>query len=138
MENSNFLKISLLVTRIFVAWMMALWALQRISSAGPPGFVTTYYDVGGIQFSAIPQGLIGYILLVLYILMVIGFKKKITYLLVFAVHLLGTLVVIKFSLPFIDGFRTTWFTSWPALMAMWLLWVLRDQDTLLSLKGKWG
>ncbi len=139
MADSKVLKVSLLITRIFIAWMMSLWALARIRNGGEPAFVTRWYESSsGLPISAIPHDILGYILLALYILMLIGFKKKITYLLVFLVHLTGLLLVIKLSLPFFEGFRTVWFTSWPALMAMWLLWGLRDHDTLLSLKGKWG
>lgn len=138
MAHTLLLKISLLITRIFIVWMMGLWAWARITAEDVPGFVTRFYDIGDIQFSAVPQGGLGLLMMVLYLLMLIGFKKKITYFMVFAIHMIGTLVVIKFSLPFFEGFRMTWFTSWPALMAMWLLWVLRAQDTLLSLRGRWG
>ena len=135
--NSQLLKVSLLVTRFFVFWMMALWAWARITTEGAPGFYR-FYSLGGIDFTVIPPSIIGYLMLGLYILFFIGFKKTITYLLVFAIHGFGILLTLPESLPFFDVFRSTWFTSWPALMAMWLLWVQRDEDTLLSLKGKWG
>lgn len=118
---------------------MGLWAWDRIvDPSHASGIASRYYSVGGLDVAAAPHVLIGIVLLVLYLLALIGFKKKFTYLFLFLVHALGTLFVLKLSLPFFEGFRLTWMTSWPALMAMWVLWVLRDEDTLLSLQGKWG
>ena len=137
--NSQLLKVSLLITRIFCVWMMSLWAWKRIfSDDNALGMVAKYYGETLSGMGASTQVIIGVVTLLIYLLALIGFKKKYTYFFVFLVHLIGTLMVFKLSFPLFESYRTTWFTSFPALMAMWLLWVLRKEDTLLSLKGKWS
>ena len=137
--NSQLLKISLLITRITVVWMMGIWAWMRIAENEKALYVAqTFYSSLTGSVDGTMQMVLGAIMLLIYLLALIGFKKKFTYLFLFFVHLLGTLLVLKYSLPFFEDFKASWFTSWPALMAMWLLWVLRDEDTLLTVPAKWG
>ena len=137
--DSQLLKISLLITRVLTVWMMSIWALMRIfSSETAVGIASKYYGDTVTSLGNPFQLGLGVVLMVSYLLALIGFKKKVTYFVLFLAHFVGTLFVFTYSVPFFENFRPTWFTSWPALMAMFLLWVLRKEDTLLSLKGKWA
>ncbi len=81
---------------------------------------------------------IGVLWLILLTAFLVGFKKKISYLLVFLIHLVGTLFSLRFMIPGTENFVPTFMAAIPTLMAMFLLWKLRAEDTLLSVGGKLG
>jgi len=131
------LKPALLVTRLFIAYFMLMWALDRFADADHAENVANkFYKIGSFSLSAIPPQLIGAFLLVVIFAFVIGFKKRFSYGLVLIIHGLGTLFTIKHLVPFSDSFTLIFLASLPTLGAMILLFVLRREDTLLSLKGK--
>ena len=80
--------------------------------------------------------LIGVGWLILLAAFLVGFKKKISYFLVFLIHAVGTAFSLRFMIPGTENFVPTFMAALPTLMAMFLLWKLRDEDTLLSLGGK--
>lgn len=82
--------------------------------------------------------LIGVGWLILLTAFLVGFKKKATYLLVFLIHALGTAFSLRFMIPGTELFKPTFMAAIPTLMAMYLLWTLRKEDTLLSISGKFG
>ena len=82
--------------------------------------------------------LIGVGWLILLVAFLVGFKKKVTYLLVFLIHGVGTLFSLRFMIPGTENFVPTFMAALPTLMAMYLLWTLRKEDTLFSLGGKFG
>jgi hypothetical protein len=54
------------------------------------------------------------------------------------IHAVGTAFSLRFMIPGTENFVPTFMAALPTLMAMFLLWKLRDEDTLLSLGGKLG
>lgn len=133
------LKPALLLTRLFIAYFMLMWALDRFSDAEhAQNVANSFYTIGGISLSIIPPQIIGAFLLAVIFAFVIGLKKRISYGLVMVIHGLGTLFTIKNLVPFSDSFTLIFLAALPTLGAMILLFILRREDTILSLKGKWS
>jgi hypothetical protein len=65
---------------------------------------------------------------------VLGLKKRASYGLVLVLQLAAALSrVAHYAAPFEDG-NILYFPGLPMLAACWILYLLRDQDTILSLK----
>lgn len=128
------LKLPLFLTRLSVAYFMGVWALDRIIAPEHADAVAkTFYKIGPLNISAIPQPVLGGILLVLYAAFVVGFKKSITYGLVLLIQLLGLLFIIPNLIPGLESYKLIFVAAWPAFMATLLLYCLRNEDTMLSL-----
>lgn len=135
----NYLKPALLATRLFIAYFMLMWALDRFANAEHADKVAnSFYKIGNLSLTAIPTQVIGGFLLAVIFAFVIGFKKRFSYGLVVLLHGMGTLAIMKNLLFFTDSFTLIFLASLPTLGAMILLFLLRKEDTLLSLKGKWS
>lgn len=133
------LKPALLITRLFIAYFMLMWALDRFSDAEhAQNVASSFYKIGDLSLSALPPEIVGAFLLVVIFAFLIGLKKRISYGLVMIIHGLGTLFTIKNLVPFSDSFTLIFLASLPTLGAMILLFILRREDTLLSLNGKWS
>lgn len=126
------LKIPLFVTRLFIFLFMLPWQLMRLTKPEVVNNISTKY----YKFSMpeIGSTISGVLMLALLVAFLIGFKKKISYGLVLAFHALGTLMTIPFLIPGTENFNALFLAAIPTIGAMWLLWALRDQDTLLSMK----
>lgn len=128
------LKLPLFLTRISVAYFMGVWALDRIIAPEHADAVANgFYKIGPINISAIPQPVLGGILLVLYAAFAVGFKKSVTYGLVLLIQLLGLLFIIPNLIPGLEAYRLIFVAALPAFMATLLLFCLRGEDTMLSL-----
>ena len=97
------------------------------------GIANKYYKI-----PAIPD-IVGTILAVammaLLIAFLVGFKKKISYGLVFILHAIGTVMTIPALIPFVglSGYNQLFLAAIPTAFAMLLLYCLRDEDTMFSL-----
>jgi len=80
----------------------------------------------------IAHNIIGGLYLLLLLAFLIGFKKRLSYGLVLLIHTLGTIMTIPYLLPWAENFKILFMAAIPVIGAMWLLYRLRDQDTLLS------
>ena len=78
----------------------------------------------------------GIIMMALLIAFVVGFKKKITYLLVFILHAVGTLMTLPKLIIGLESFYILFLAAIPAAAAMYLLYVLRDEDTMLTIDDR--
>ena len=128
------LKLPLFLTRISIAYFMGVWALDRIIAPDHAGAVAKgFYKIGPLDISAIPQPVLGGLLLVLYAAFAVGFKKSITYGLVLLIQLLGLLFIIPNLIPGLESYKLIFVAALPAFMATLLLFCLRGEDTMLSL-----
>lgn len=128
------LKVPLFLTRISIAYFMGVWALDRLTAADHASKVAEkFYDIGPIKISALPPTLVGIALLLLIAVFIAGYKKRISYGLILALHLIGTIKILPTFIPFTESFVLIFSASIPTLMAMLLLYCLRNEDTLLSL-----
>lgn len=75
----------------------------------------------------------GVLMMALLFAFLIGFKKRISYGLVALLHGIGTLMTVPNLIPGLEGYNQLFLAAIPALMAMVLLYCLRNEDTLLSI-----
>ena len=75
-------------------------------------------------------------MMAILIAFVVGFKKKITYLLVFILHAVGTLMTLPKLIIGLESFYILFLAAIPAAAAMYLLYVLRDEDTMLTIDDR--
>ncbi len=131
------LRLPLFLTRLSIAIFLLPWILMRFIDGGASakGISKKYYF---FEQPDILTTLIGVGWLILLAAFLVGFKKKISYFLVFLIHAVGTAFSLRFMIPGTENFVPTFMAALPALMAMYLLWTLRKEDTLLSLSGKLG
>ncbi|RKQ71507.1 hypothetical protein DES40_0830 [Litorimonas taeanensis] len=131
------LKPALLLTRLSIFAFLLPWQLMRFTSPdSAKGIAKKYYSV-----SDMPEWLglaIGVFWMTLLISFVLGLKKSVSYALVFILHAGAILVTIKHYIPGQESYNQLFLAAIPAAAAMGLLYVLRREDTLLSLGGKWG
>jgi len=121
----------LFFTRVTVFYFLLPWVLMRfVATDKAANIAGKYYFLGGM-----PEMLhlvIGIAWLVLLIAFVIGFQKKWSYGLVLFLHALGTVFTIPYLIIGTEQMKILFFAAIPVVGAMWLLYCLRDKDTLLS------
>ncbi len=131
------LKPTLLFTRLAIFYFLLPWQLMRFTSPeSAKGIAAKYYNVSNLPDSL---GLvIGVFWMILLVAFLSGFKKSISYLLVLILH--GGAVVFTFNhyIPGLETYNQLFLAAVPTIGAMALLYVLRDEDTLLSFRGKLG
>jgi len=99
------LSLPLLLTRLSIFAFLLPWQLMRFSKPeAAKGVATKYYKTGGLPDVAFT--VIAVFMMALLIAFLLGFKKRISYGLVFLLHAVGT------------------------IMAMFLLYRLRESDTI--------
>ena len=129
------LRVPLLATRLLIALFLLPWVLMRFTRPeGARGVADTYYgplgDMPDIVFTLIAVGWAA-----LWLAFVAGFAKRVSYGLVLVVHTVGTAFTLPYLIPGTEGFKILFMAALPVIGAMWLLYVLRQHDTLLSLSG---
>jgi len=125
------LKLPLFLTRLSIFYFMLPWQLMRFTKPESViGIAKTHYKF--TMPETVPM-ISGVLMMALLIAFLIGFKKKITYLLVFILHAVGTLMTLPKLIIGLESFYILFLAAIPAAAAMFLLWKLRDEDTMLSL-----
>ena len=126
------LKLPLFIMRLSVFYFLFPWVLMRFIRPDAIQNIAKshYYTESFPNLLNLGLGVFGVISLVAFL---IGFKKRISYAAVFLLHAVGSILVIPKMIPFIDGFRPVFLAAIPALALMWLLYYLRDEDTLFTL-----
>jgi len=125
------LKIPLFFTRIAIAAFLLPWVIMRFTKPEQAGKIAAkYYKLGGLS-ETLHIG-IGVFWVLLLLAFVTGFKKRVSYGLVLLLHTVGTIMTIPYLLPGAADFKILFYAAIPVIGAMWLLYSLRDQDTLLS------
>jgi len=137
MTETKFLKPALLLTRVLIFLFLLPWQTLRFTNhEGAAGIASRYYKISTLPPTV---GLaIGVFMMALLLAFVTGFKKTISYGLVFLLHAMGTIMTIGVLLPPYEGPQRLFLAAMPTAGAMLLLWVLRKEDTLLSFGGKLG
>jgi len=126
------LKIPLFITRLFIFLFLLPWQLMRFSKPDVVNSISSkYYKFAMPEIGSTISGVLMMLLLVAFL---IGFKKRISYGLVLVLHALGTLMTLPYLIPGTENFQALFLAAIPTIGAMLLLYCLRDQDTLLSLK----
>ncbi len=127
------LALSLFFIRITVFLVLLMWTLDKFLNPGHIAAISQkFYFVAGITSS------IAYVIAALEMVLIIGFLlgvlKRWTYGLVLLVHAASTLAPIKAYFSPYEGTHLLFFAAWPMLAACITLYLLRDNDTMLTLK----
>ena len=126
------IKLPLFLTRLSVFYFLIYWTLKRFTDFDTVSSIASrhYY------MDSFPAGLnlaLGVFGLVSLISFLLGFKKRYSYLAVFLMHGTGTVLVIPKMILYTEGFRHLFLAAIPTLAAIWLLYKLRDEDTLFTI-----
>ncbi|MGB3454896.1 MAG: hypothetical protein WBG08_14185 [Litorimonas sp.] len=128
------LRVPLFLTRILIAIFLLPWTVMRfVRDEAAQGIAERYYKIGFLPDVAFL--VIAIFMALLLLAFTIGFRKKISYGLVFLLHTIGTIMTVPTMLPVLtggEGGQILFFAALPVIGAMLLLYLLRDQDTLLS------
>ncbi|MGJ8559922.1 MAG: hypothetical protein ACSHX3_06765 [Litorimonas sp.] len=123
----------LFLTRLSIFYFLLPWQLMRfLNPESASGIAKKYYHLPGLNETV--GYAIGAFWMVLLLAFLLGFKKRISYGLVFVLHAGAILVALPFYIMGTESFNQLFLAAIPAAAAMGLLYVLRDEDTLLALK----
>ena len=127
------LAVSLFFIRITVFLVLLMWTLDKFLNPGHVAAIAEkFYFISGITSS------IAYVIASLEMVLIIGFLlglfKRWTYGLVLLVHAASTLSPIRQYFSPYEGSHLLFFAAWPMLAACLTLYLLREHDTMLTLK----
>lgn len=121
---------SLLALRLGVFIVMLMWTLDKFINPGHSiKIFEHFYAISGLGENI--AYLMGALQLVLVFAFVAGLKKRFTYGLIFLLHGGSTLSAYA---QYLDGFNNLlFFAAWPMWAACFALYLLRAQDTKITL-----
>jgi len=129
------LEISLLLLRLGVFIVMLMWTLDKFVQPNHAGAVFAgFYGLDGVGAGA--MAVLGFAELVLVLAFAAGALRRITYGLVVILHGVSTLSSWQQYLQPFDNLL--FFAAWPMLAACIALYLLRDEDRLLSVESARG
>jgi hypothetical protein len=107
-----------------------MWTLDKLLNPEHAAAVyKNFYFISGMENIIFFIGAVEMIILAGFLL---GYKKKWTYSAVFIFHAVSTLSSIKQYLSPFTGPHLLFFAAWPMLAACFVLYYLRDRDTLFT------
>ncbi len=126
--ESRKLPLALLLLRLSVFLVMLMWTIDKFLNPDHAAAVfDRFYFISGLDTVAFY--IIGAIQLAIVVGFVIGFQKKITYLLVLVMHAISTFSTFEAYFNPYDKGNLLFFAAWPMLAACFTLYYLRDWDT---------
>jgi len=129
------IKPALLFTRLSIFIVMAVWTADKLLNPQHTQKVfEKFYYISEIPFTLIY--LLGALQVLLVLAFLAGVKKRITYGAMGLMHAASTLSSFKQYFSPFEGAHLLFFAAWPMLAACILLYMLRDQDTLLAFKRR--
>lgn len=131
MNDETRLQVSLLVLRLTVFLVMAMWTVDKFVNPGHAGGVyENFYFIPGLGAGVIM--LIGVLEAALLLAFVAGVLKRFTYGLVLLLHAASTFSSFAQYLSPFEGPNLLFFAAWPMLGACLALYLLRDRDRMLA------
>ncbi len=113
---------------------MFIWTLDKfVRPTHAGGVYQNFYHIPGV--GATTLYVIGAVEMLIIIGFLIGYKKKWTYGAVLVLHGISTIASYKQYLAPFTGGNIFFFAAWPMLAACYMLYVLRNQDTMWSIGG---
>lgn len=129
------IQMALLCLRLSVFLVMLMWTLDKFVRPAHAGSIfEKYYLLGGMG-TALTYTL-GGLEIVLLIAFVLGLGKRVTYGTVLVLHGVSTLSSFKHYLAPFEGPSLLFFAAWPMLAACFSLYLLRDLDTLGTIRRR--
>jgi len=130
-EHEKKLQLSLLFLRVTVFLVMFMWTIDKFINPGHAAKVyESFYYIAGLE--SVVMYAIGAAEMVLLLLFLAGYKKTLTYGAVLILHAVSTLSSFNQYLAPFEGPNLLFFAAWPMLAACLTLFLLRDQDRMLS------
>lgn len=131
MSPENRLKVSLLVLRLGVFIVMFMWTLDKFVNPAHAGAVfENFYGLSGFGGAALATVAALEMLLILAFLA--GLWKRLTYGAVLVLH--GVSTLSSYAQYFSPWENLLFFAAWPMLAACVALYLLRQEDTLLTVR----
>ena len=131
--TTNSLKISLLLLRVSVFLVFFMWTINKfINPEHAAAVFSRFYFYDGLS-AGLAYG-IGAIQLVIIVFFLLGIKKQLSYGAVFLMHLISTLSSYERYFDPWTSPNLLFFAAWPMLAAIAALYLLREEDTLLTIK----
>ncbi len=125
---------ALLALRYGVFLVMFMWTIDKFINPGHASKVFAhFYFFDGLSESL--AYIIGAIQMAIIIAFVVGFKKRFSYGAVFIMHAISTFSSFAKYLDPWGPKNLLFFAAWPMLAAIYALYLLRDEDKLLTVKN---
>ena len=125
---------SLLFLRLSVFLVMFMWTIDKFINPEHAGKVyEKFYHIAGLE--SVVMYAIGTIEIAILVLFLIGYKKKYTYGAILILHAVSTFSSFKQYLAPFEGPNLLFFAALPMLAACFTLFLLRDQDKILSVSS---
>lgn len=132
MEQSARLEWSLLALRLGVFLVMLVWTIDNfVDPAHLVRIIGHFYFIKDVPLGLVYA--IGVVKAVILLAFVCGVCKRWSYGLILAFHALTTLASWRQYIPG-DSYSLLFFAAWPMLSACVALYLLRDSDTLWTVK----
>lgn len=132
MRWASNLQLSLLSMRISIFVVMLMWTLDKfINPSHAASVYQKFYWLGGLNSTA--MAVIGIIELIVLIGFILGLYKRFCYGAVLTFHAVSTLSSFRQYLTPFDGPHLLFYAAWPMLAGCLMLYLLRDEDTVLTL-----
>ncbi len=133
MSTDRKLELSLFFMRITVFVTLLMWTGRKfISPERSIAVFKKFYFIPGLSEN------ITYVIAAVQLAIIIGFVlglfKRWTYGLVFFMHGVATISPMKQYFAPYEGSHLLFFAAWPMFAACFALYILRDQDTFMTLK----
>ena len=131
MAIQNRLPISLLCLRLGVFIVMLAWTVDKfVRPEHAAGVFGHFYGITNIGPTVLYS--LAALEIVLLLAFLLGIKRRVSYGLVLLLHGISTLSSwYQYSHPF-EGSNLLFFAAWPMLAACLMLYLMRDQDNLLT------
>ena len=130
-EHEKKLQLSLLSLRVTVFLVMFMWTIDKFINPGHAAKVyESFYYIAGLE--SVVMYAIGAVEIILLLLFLVGYKKTFTYGAVLILHAVSTLSSFNQYLAPFEGPNLLFFAAWPMLAACFALFLLRDQDKMMS------
>jgi len=127
------LSLSLYTLRLGVFLVMIMWTIDKfINPEHTAKVFKHFYLIGGV--SNVMAYIMGAIQLALVLGFLFGIKKKWTYGVLFVLHAISSLSTWAKYLDPWGPRNLLFFTTWPMLAAIFTLYMLREKDTLFTIK----
>jgi len=132
-ESSKRVGVALLVLRLTVFLVMLIWTIDKfVRPAHAISVYEHFYFLHGLGPTIMYS--IGAVELILLIGFVIGFAPRFTYGVVLLLHAVSTFSSFQQYFHPFQGPNLLFFAAWPMLGACFVLYYLRDYDTVWSVR----
>lgn len=132
MKRPSNLQLSLLLMRLSIFVVMLMWTIDKFINPHHSAKVfEKFYFISGLESTIFV--VIGIIELIILTGFVLGINKRFCYAAVLIFHTVSTLSSYQQYISPFQGPNLLFFAAWPMLAGCLMLYLLREDDTLLAL-----